>query len=1417
MYRSDTIESGELPVKIEERDSGAAGKNYRMLSLSGEGLFESTLRLRGSKQSMDAFSHAVHLQKLKRPYLRSRFSVLETEPAFRDSTTLVLKLFARIEVPESTSIHEASLSQALQAGLESYVPSALRSQQHTWSPRDFYDSVYTPERDLDPRLPPLTEIECKLLPFQERAVRWMLDKEAGPASEQSGASPNLPYEFLRCVDSDGRNCFVSRLLGVITSDEALTRPVSTQVKGGILSEEMGLGKTVEMVALMNLNQRPSTSETEDTNREIPSSPATLIITPPAILQQWRNELQALAPGMRVYVYDGLKAEAGKASHEELMKRFSRLDVVLTTFNVLSKEIHYAEKHERSLRHQKRYETQVSPLTRTHWWRVVLDEAQMIEGGVSNAAKVATLIPRENAWCVSGTPVKKDFGDIFGLLLFLRYQPYSMLPKLWSRLVLEHKSTFSNIVNTLTLRHTKEQIKDELVFPLQKRVVITVPFTQIEEQHYSTIFQEMAEDCGLDANGGPLSDDWDPDASAIIAKMRMWLSRLRQTCLHPEVGARNRRALGGRGPLRTVNEVLEVMIEQNQTMTRTEERVLFLSQLRRGQILEHAEEPQQALDIWSATLREVESTVEECRNHLVMALQQDKTSNETRIPNTDPDDQELSPNTLPHRLRLRNAIELEHICVFFTANSHYQLKDKEGQRRLAEAGGNSSPASKTIGAHPETASSTPVASEMDNSKQSQQNITEKEKSQEETSKKEDQFPEELKTDRYRELEQKEEAAYERAKALRKEILSEARAKADIPMNKIRDIARSFTEVPSIHPTIEHGGIEFRSFAEKIDILFQLMQDQSETLKKWRSKTGDLLTLPLVDESETDALNDSDAAGKEYETSTKQQDESYVYVDALRALVSDRHDLLTGQQNLLIEHEMKVALAEAKEGRGHAPLLLQELLKKRKALKVPANIGSLRGLLTQLREVKTDLRGAVERNNSRAAAEMLLINKALTRLQLTLTEQSKIMTALDREVELFKDAMNLRLEYYRQLQAISDSVAPYEEDLTDEARGNALRNKEAHEELLKSKIATLKSKGRYLIHLRSENSNSESQRMCIICQHSFENGILTSCGHTYCVECLQLWFHTHRSCPACKKHLHRQDFHPITYKPQELTMEEEKGASFGLKRSEMTNGGEQAGIYSGIRDNILNQIKDIDLEGSFGTKIDTIARHILWIRQHDPGAKSIVFSQYKDFLDVLARAFKHFKIGYTGFERKGGIESFRTDPSMECFFLHAKAHSSGLNLVNATHVFLCEPLINTAIELQAIARVHRIGQQHETTVWMYLVEGTVEKSVYDISVQRRLAHLGKVNAGDTATGAEEVLESQLEVANTLEMEDTPLSDLFTKGTGGGEMVLSEDLWECLFRHKPRQLERVSDKAQREVARQLGADAAEARVGGVSIATI
>ena len=116
---------------------------------------------------------------------------------------------------------------------------------------------------------------------------------------------------------------------------------------------------------------------------------------------------------------------------------------------------------------------------------------------------------------------------------------------------------------------------------------------------------------------------------------------------------------------------------------------------------------------------------------------------------------------------------------------------------------------------------------------------------------------------------------------------------------------------------------------------------------------------------------------------------------------------------------------------------------------------------------------------------------------------------------------------------------------------------------------------------------------------------------------------------------------------MTMEEEDSRSYCKDEPAMTSPNDSS-IYSGIRGAVLDQIKRIDLNGygssSFGTKIDTLARNILWVRKTDPGAKSIVFSQYKDFLDVLARAFSQFKIGFAGIDQKNGVQKFKSDPSV-----------------------------------------------------------------------------------------------------------------------------------------------------------------------------
>jgi len=320
--------------------------------------------------------------------------------------------------------------------------------------------------------------------------------------------------------------------------------------------------------------------------------------------------------------------------------------------------------------------------------------------------------------------------------------------------------------------------------------------------------------------------------------------------------------------------------------------------------------------------------------------------------------------------------------------------------------------------------------------------------------------------------------------------------------------------------------------------------------------------------------------------------------------------------------------------------------------------------------------------------------------------------------------------------------------------------------------------------------------------------------------------HHNCPVCKRRLIQADLHEITYKPQELSVQAEDVHDAHQQRSSPTSSSRKSAIYTEISKSKLAEIKNIELDGpSFTTKVDTLARHIIWLRESDPGAKSIIYSQFKDFLDVLALAFSRFRVGYSSIDKPNGIQKFKQDPSVECFLLHARAHSSGLNLVNASHVFLCEPLLNTALELQAIARVDRIGQQQETNVWLYLVDGTVEESIHHLSVKRRMEHIGQRLLKDKGKAKEtipdQLIDINLEEANSLELQQASLTGLLAKGEKSGEMVGKEDLWDCLFgglgqRNASKTLDSSDLRYDQEVGRHLRAEAAgeRERLGSVEL---
>lgn len=334
--------------------------------------------------------------------------------------------------------------------LETSFPDACLSSPSKWRPQDFYENVYVPSAN-SPLLSQSqnAKLGIDLYPFQQRAAKWLLLREGvatdnvGSDFTQDASVGNIHDSFKDTTDAVGRRCVVSYLLGTVLLDPSDT--LKHEVRGGILAEEMGLGKTVELIALVCLHRRDEYPEFQDLqdfgieSLPVPSR-CTLIITPPSILHQWKTEIATHAPQLRVHHYQGISSRYyDDRELSNLVEDLLQYDIVLSTYNVLAREIWYAKPlPKRSLRHEKKFKQRRSPLVQINWWRVCLDEAQMVEGGVSNAAVVARSIPRRNAWAITGTPLRRDHRDIFGLFLFLRLEPYAGSWKLWERMIMELK-------------------------------------------------------------------------------------------------------------------------------------------------------------------------------------------------------------------------------------------------------------------------------------------------------------------------------------------------------------------------------------------------------------------------------------------------------------------------------------------------------------------------------------------------------------------------------------------------------------------------------------------------------------------------------------------------------------------------------------------------------------------------------------------------------------------------------------------------------------------------------------------------------------------------------------------------------------------------------------------------------------------
>ncbi|KAG1454170.1 hypothetical protein G6F56_007389 [Rhizopus delemar] len=154
-------------------------------------------------------------------------------------------------------------------------------------------------------------------------------------------------------------------------------------------------------------------------------------------------------------------------------------------------------------------------------------------------------------------------------------------------------------------------------------------------------------------------------------------------------------------------------------------------------------------------------------------------------------------------------------------------------------------------------------------------------------------------------------------------------------------------------------------------------------------------------------------------------------------------------------------------------------------------------------------------------------------------------------------------------------------------------------------------------------------------------------------------------------------------------------------------------------ILKNTNSQKIVGEHGAKLDSIIRHIQYIKQTTHG-KCIVFSQFPKVIEMLKKGLQKNKINcitLSNNSKKADVTRFQTDRNLTVILLHSKSHSSGLTLVDAHTVFIVEPVLNESLEKQAINRVHRIGQTHETNVFYYIIQDTIEERIHSIYSTRQ----------------------------------------------------------------------------------------------------
>ncbi|XP_049414588.1 ATP-dependent helicase rhp16-like [Solanum stenotomum] len=203
---------------------------------------------------------------------------------------------------------------------------------------------------------------------------------------------------------------------------------NSQIRGGILADETGMGKTIQAIALV-LAQRELQKDSLSSSPEqlLPVVKGTLVICPVIAAMQWFREIERCTTrgSNKTFVYHGAKME-------KCMYKLEEYDFVITMYPTI--EADYMPKlskkggknSKKRSRNSKPADDDVSRLKSilhsVKWNRIILDEAHYIQSVDSNATKAVLALESTYKWALTGAHLQIEV--LYSLVRFLRADPYA---------------------------------------------------------------------------------------------------------------------------------------------------------------------------------------------------------------------------------------------------------------------------------------------------------------------------------------------------------------------------------------------------------------------------------------------------------------------------------------------------------------------------------------------------------------------------------------------------------------------------------------------------------------------------------------------------------------------------------------------------------------------------------------------------------------------------------------------------------------------------------------------------------------------------------------------------------------------------------------------------------------------------------